>query len=84
MLNLMDRKNKTNNIHFTCVPFGVWFVQRVFRHTLQKQLKYGSSIFFPIMAKYMHRWLTPGWKLILEESLIIFIMVKLLQVDFLN
>lgn len=38
------------NKEATCVPFIVWFVQRVYRHTLQEQFKNGSSILLPIVA----------------------------------
>lgn len=43
----------------TCVPFIIWFVQRVLGHALQEQLKDGGCILFPIMPQDVHWWLAP-------------------------
>lgn len=46
--------NLNEGSYNTGVPFIIWFIQWVFRHTLQEQLKNGSGILFPIMAEHMH------------------------------
>ena len=43
----------------TCVAFVIGFVQGVFRHTLQEQLKNGGGVLLAVMAEHMRGRVAP-------------------------
>lgn len=43
----------------TCIPFTIWFIQRILWHAFQEQLKDGRRVFLSIVSKNMHWRLAP-------------------------